>query len=108
MTIGAQILEFLSDLYPAPDKPPWIGNGNAEFIEFLRQCSIATAKDSLSPPSRLLATEHFLKDSHKSLFDLVNQMYGYASSASIFAYNFPVIPFSNPIKTLKIKAYTPS
>lgn len=73
---------------------------------FLRQCSIATAKDRLSPPSKSLATERFPKDSHKSVFDLVNQMYGYASYGSIFFYNFPVIPFSIRRRTLRIKANT--
>jgi hypothetical protein len=33
-------------------------------------------------------------------------MYGYASCASTSAYNFPVILFQNPIKTLRIKDIT--
>ena len=39
--------------------------------------------------------------------DLVNPLWGYASSASMTHYDFPVIVFSNVAETLKMKANKP-
>ncbi len=73
----------------------------------LRQWSIAATKGRSSPPPKRLAIKRFPKDSHKSMRDSVNPLWGYASFASMTNYDFPVIVFSIVAKTLKMKANTP-
>jgi hypothetical protein len=108
MTIGAQILEYSRLACPErPKEALRCENGDAGSSKLLRQSSIAAARGRSPPPPKLAAIKRFPKDSHKPVLDLVNPLWGCGSFASIPLYDFPVIAFSIPATTLRIKANMP-